>query len=137
MSALRAAWKLEAAEGKRRLEQLASWLEPEHPAAAASLREGLPELFTINDLGLPPQLRRCLGSTNLIDASHAGLRQKTRHVTRWRSGEMALRWSAAALTETAKNYRRIMGYDQLWMLKAHLDENAEAAAPVAASRQAG
>jgi transposase-like protein len=34
---MRAAWKLEAGEGTKKLEQLASWLEREHPSAAASL----------------------------------------------------------------------------------------------------
>jgi hypothetical protein len=43
-------------------------------------------------------------------------------VTNWQHGAMALRWAAASLVETEKNYRRIMGHEQLWMLKAHLDE---------------
>ena len=36
---------------------------------------------------------------------------------------MALRWSAVAFVETEKNYRRITGYEHLWMLKAHLDRD--------------
>jgi len=75
---LRAAWKLEADAGIRKVEQYASWLEQEWPSAAASLREGLAETFTVNRLGLPKELRRCLTSTNLIDSSHAGVRQHTR-----------------------------------------------------------
>ena len=35
---------------------------------------------------------------------------------------MALRWAAASFVETEKNYRRIMGYRDLWMLQAHLDD---------------
>ncbi len=35
---------------------------------------------------------------------------------------MVLRWAAAALLETGKSFRRIMGYHDLWMLKAVLDE---------------
>jgi hypothetical protein len=35
---------------------------------------------------------------------------------------MALRWAAASFVETEKNYRRIMGYQDLWMLKAYLDD---------------
>jgi putative transposase len=38
---------------------------------------------------------------------------------------MVLRWAAAGFVETEKNYRRIMGYQQLWMLKAALDESLE------------
>ena len=135
-AALRAAFKLEAAEGMKRLEQLALWLEREHPSAAASLREGLSEMFTVNRLGLPAALRRCLGSTNLIDSTHSGVRQKTDRVTNWQSGSMALRWAAAAFVATEKRYRRILGYRQLWMLKAYLDEPSQGH-DVAEERRAG
>ena len=57
----RAAMKLDAKEGEQKLEQLARWLERDHPSAAASLREGLSEMFTINRLGLPPRLRKMPG----------------------------------------------------------------------------
>ena len=121
-AAMRAAWKLEASEGQAKLEQLARWLERDQPSAAASLREGLAEMFTINRLGLPPRLKKCLGSTNVIDSTHSGVRKKTRRVTNWKNGAMALRWAAASFVETEKSYRRIIGYDQLWILKAHLDD---------------
>ena len=73
-SAFRAAMKLEAKQGEQKLEQLARWLERDYPSAAASLREGLSEMFTINRLGLPPRLRKCLSTTNLIDSTHSGVR---------------------------------------------------------------
>jgi hypothetical protein len=47
---------------------------------------------------------------------------RTGRVTRWRSGEMALRWAGAAALETERNFRKIMGHKGLWMLKAVLDE---------------
>lgn len=118
---LRAAWKLDPKQGKQRIEQYASWLQRDWPSAAASLREGLDEMFTVNRLHLPGSLRRCLATTNLIDSTHSGVRQRTRRVTNWKHGSMALRWAAASFVETEKNYRRIMGYRDLWMLKAHLD----------------
>ena len=77
-------------EGIAKIEQYASWLDQEWPGAAASLREGLAELFTINRLGLPSPLRRCLGTTNLIDNSHSALRERTRRVKHWQDGTMAL-----------------------------------------------
>ena len=122
---LRAAWKLGAKEGMQKIEQYAGWLEREWPSAAGSLREGLAEMFTINRLNLPGSLRRCLATTNLIDSTDSGVRQRTRRVTNWQHGNMALRWAAAGFVETEKNYRRIMGYEQLWMLKAALDESLE------------
>ena len=106
----------------RKVEQYAAWLEREWPSAAASLREDLAELFTVNRLGLPAALRRCLTTTNIIDSSHAGVRQHTRRVSRWRNGVMAVRWAATTFCETEKNFRRVTGYQHLWMLKAHLDD---------------
>ena len=119
---LRAAWKLGAKDGKARIEQFASWVEKQHPDAAGSLREGLGEMFTVSEIGLTPALRRCLGTTNVIDNVHSGMRRRTGRVTRWRDGSMAVRWAAAAFLDAEKGYRRIMGYKDLWMLKAHLDE---------------
>ena len=135
-SAMRAAFKLDGIEGMKRLEQLALWLERDQPSAAASLREGLREMFTINRLGLPAELRRCLGSTNLIDSTHSGVRQKTDRVTNWQSGSMVLRWAAAAFMATEQRYRRILGYRHLWILKAHLDGLREQQ-KVADERKAG
>jgi len=129
---LRAAWKLDEKQGKQKIEQYASWLQRDWPSAAASLREGLDEMFTVNRLNLPGSLRRCLATTNLIDSTHSGVRQRTRRVTNWKNGSMALRWAAASFVETEKNYRRIMGYRDLWMLKAHLDDQE-----LAKNRKAG
>jgi transposase-like protein len=122
LATMRAAFKLEAAEGLAKLEQYASWLGREWPGAAASLREGLEELFTINRLGLTSSLRRCLGTTNLIDNGHSAARDRMGRVKHWQSGEMALRWTAASLEAASKGFRRIMGYKDLWMLKAVLEE---------------
>ena len=33
-----------------------------------------------------------------------------------------MRWAAVTSRETEKHYRRILGYQYLWMLKAHLDD---------------
>jgi hypothetical protein len=46
------------------------------------------------------------------------------------------RWAAAGFVETEKNYRRIMGCQQFWMLKAALDESLEDEDP-ANTRKAG
>jgi len=118
---MNAAYRLEADQGMARLEKLAKMLEKEHPSAAASLREGLAETFTVNRLGLPATLRRCLCTTNVIESPHSGVRQRTGRVSRWRDGAMVLRWVATAWLTTEKSFRRIMGYQQLWMLAAYLD----------------
>ena len=121
-STFKAAFKLDIKEGTAKLEQYAKWLEREWPSAAGSLREGLDELFTINRLGLPSKLRRCLGTTNIIDNGHSALRDRVRRVKNWQSGSMALRWAAAAFDAISHGFRRIMGCKDLWMLKAALNE---------------
>jgi putative transposase len=124
---LRAAFNIEdAGKGAEKLREYAADLERGGwSSAAGSLREGLEELFTVNALGLPSALRRCLGTTNLLDAAHSGTRGKLRRVTTWRDGAMAARWVAAAMVETEKCFRKIQGHHQLWMLEANLKERCE------------
>ena len=122
---MRAAWKLDADEGMARLRQLAKMFEDAYPSAAASILEGLPEMFTVNRLGLPMTLRKCLVSTNVIESPNSGVRTKTGRVTNWRDGKMVKRWVASAFLATEQGFRRIMGYKDLWMLKAALDEGID------------
>jgi len=124
-SLIRAAWKLEAKAGMAKLEKLAQWLEREHPDAAASLREGMEECFTINRLDVPPSLHRCLASTNLIESPNGGVRRRTRKICHWKDKNMAKRWAAAAYLRTERNFRSIMGYKDLWALKAILQGKDE------------
>jgi transposase-like protein len=119
---MKAAYRLPAEEGLKRLRDQARWLQAEYPSASANLLEGLEETFTINRLGLPLKLRRCLATTNLIESPHSGVRLRTRRVTNWQGGGMVLRWAAGAFLATEANFRRIDGYRDLWMLKAALDE---------------
>jgi transposase-like protein len=123
-AAMRASYRLQAKEGIARLRKLADWLEQEQPAAANSLREGLEECFTINRLGIPPSLHRCLGTTNLIESPQSGVRMRTRRVCRWRDAAMVERWVAASFLATEKNFHRIMGWKDLWQLQAILDRKA-------------
>ena len=122
---MNAAYRLDSDKGMARLEELAKMLEKPHPSAAGSLREGLAETFTVNRLGLPGVLRRCLCTTNVIESPNSGIRRRTGRVTRWTDGSMVLRWVASALVETEKSFRRIMGWKQLWMLQTSLDSFAD------------
>ena len=64
---------MDADKDKQRIRQLAKWLEQEHLSATSSLLEGLDETFTVNALGLPKTLHRCLGSTDLIESPNSGV----------------------------------------------------------------
>jgi len=122
---MKSAFSMEADKGKKKLNQLAKWLEKEYPSASSSLLEGIDEMFTINKLGLPKQLRRCLGSTNVIESPNSGIRSRTHRVKNWQDHGMVVRWVAASLLDMEQRFKRIMGYQQLWMLEAKLCELAE------------
>jgi putative transposase len=119
-TAMRAAYRLSAKEGKQRLRQQANWLESSHPDAAASLLEGLDEMFTVNELGLSKRLCRCLTNTNIIENPNSAARRRIGRVTRWRDGGMVKRWAATAYLSAEKGWRKIMGCEDLWMLRAAL-----------------
>ena len=85
---MQAAYRLPWQEGVARLKKQAQWLDALHPDAAASLREGLEETFTINRLELSASLRLCLATTNVIESPHSGVRMRTRRVSRWKDGQM-------------------------------------------------
>jgi transposase-like protein len=55
------------AAAKLALTQLHRELMDLNPSAARSLEEGLEETLTVHRLDMPPQLRKTLASTNLID----------------------------------------------------------------------
>ena len=116
-SAMRGAWRLDSKTGIAKLEKLAQWLERDYPDAAASLREGLEECFTINRLDVPQSLHRCLATTNIIESPQAGVRLRLRRFCRWKPGGMAKRWVGAAYLATEKSFRRIMGHQDLDVLE--------------------
>jgi putative transposase len=118
---LRAAWKVKtAAEGEKRLEQLARFLEREHESAARSLREGAAEIFTLQRLQIPASLHKCLATTNVIESPQSGVDRRTHNVTRWRDADMVERWVASAWLLTEKHFRCIDGHADLWALAAIL-----------------
>jgi putative transposase len=114
----------DAAAGLRDAKALATLLERKHPGAAASLREGLPELFTVARLGITGTLARTLTSSNPIESMISIARATNRNVTRWRDGQMVLRWTAAGMANAQRSFRRVKGYKQMPQLVAALRRHA-------------
>jgi transposase-like protein len=123
VSVMRAAFRMDADDGIAKLKKQAAWLKTEYPGAAASLQEGLEEIFTVSRMGLSSTLTRCLVSTNIIESPFGTIQQVTGRVRRWKSGEMVTRWAASAMLAAETRFRRIMGYKQLWQLEAALRED--------------
>ena len=114
---LEAAWAKDApALALASLKALATWLEADHPGAAASLREGMEETITVNHLDLPPLLIRTLATTNPIESAYSVARPVMGKVKRWRDGQMVVRWTAAGMEVAASKFRRIKGYRELPIL---------------------
>jgi transposase-like protein len=110
---MQAAFRLGHEAGTRKLLTLAEFYDKEYPSAAASLREGLDELFTVSRLGVPSSLARCLVSTNIIESANSGVRTKTNRVSDWDSGAMVLRWAASAFVASEASFRRVSGYTEI------------------------
>jgi putative transposase len=112
--------------GQAQMEALAAELERSHPGAAASLREGLAETFTVARLGVPTTLARTLRSTNPIESMIEICRDHCRNVKRWSDGTMVLRWCAAGMVEARKQFRRVNGHLHLHNLRAALEAHVAA-----------
>jgi putative transposase len=104
----------------RLLQDLARRLADRYPSAAAGVREGLEETLTVLTLGLSDRLRQSLATTNAIESVISRTRHVKRNVKRWRGGQMVLRWTAAAVLEAVKGFRRLKGRADMPKLVAAL-----------------
>ncbi len=118
---LRQAWELDdAAKAERLIRNLARTLEHRAPGVSGAILEGLDEILTVVRLQLPKELRRSLACTNIIENVMGSVRRVCQNVKRWRSTGMALRWTAAAMLEAAKGFRKLKAKSQLPLLRAAL-----------------
>lgn len=126
-AAMRQAYKSTKVEtAKRLLNNIARTLESEHPSAAASIREGLDETLTIMGLSLSRALERSFSTTNPIENLNERIRQVSKRVKRWRGGSMILRWTAAAVFEAERGFRRLKGHKDMPKLIAALAKKSPA-----------
>jgi len=125
------------------LQRLAAELDHTHPGAAGSLLEGMEETLTVIRLGIKGKLKRTLESTNPCESMIDTVRRTQRNVKHWSSGEMGLRWTAAGMLEAEKQFRKVIGFQDLAKLAIAIERDldrrcqlvthtrpAEAAAPV-------
>ena len=115
--------------GLRAAKELAKALEDRHPDAAASLREGLEDMFTVRRLGLSDRLARTLTNTNAIESMISITRSTAANVKRWRDGKMIKRWVAAGMLNAERSFRRVKGCKDMPTLVAALARHIETVAP--------
>jgi transposase-like protein len=111
-------------QGQANAKALAASLERSYPGAAASLREGLEEMFTVARLGIDGRLAKTLTTSNPVDSMISIARTTNRNVTRWRDGQMVLRWTAAGMLNAERSFRRVKGHKQMPQLVAALHRHA-------------
>ena len=115
--------------GMRQAGDLARQLQQRWPDAAASLREGLDDMFTVRRLGVGDRLARSLTNTNMIESMISVGRTTTRNVKRWRDGTMVKRWAAAGMLNAERSFRRLKGCKDMPTLVAALARHTEAVTP--------
>lgn len=116
--------------GLRKAKLLAAELDKAWPDAAASLREGLDDMFCVRRMGIDGTLARTLVCTNMIESMISICRTTSRNVKRWRDdGDMRRRWCAAGLLEAERKFRRVRGHRQMPDLVAALARHAETVTP--------
>jgi putative transposase len=134
---LRQAWELDDADkAEKLLCNLAQRLERDWSGVSGSILEGVDEILIVTRLGLPKELRRSLACTNMIENVMGTVRRVCRNVKRWRSASMAMRWTAAAMQEAAKGFRRLKAHKQLPVLRAALQAHQNKNSNGALARQA-
>ena len=86
---------------------------PERADAAASLLEGLEEMFTAARLGITGTLRRSLTNTNCIESMISTVRVVPGRVKTWKDGDMKKRWIATGMIDAQRSFRRVRGHTQM------------------------
>jgi len=134
---LNAAYALEDyAAAKLALTQLHRELMDLNPSAARSLGEGLEETLTVHRLRIPPQLRKTLACTNVIESAFSIVERVCRNVKRWHNGDQRERWVASGLLVAEKQFRRIQGYKQIPNLLRELEALTPSKAEVVKRKKA-
>lgn len=134
---LNAAYALEDyAAAKQALDTLHRELMDLNPSAARSLGEGLEETLTVHRLHVPPQLRRTLASTNVIESAFSIVERVCANVKRWHAGDQRERWVGSGLLVAEKQFRRVQGHKQIPVLLRELEALIPAKTEVVKRRKA-
>jgi hypothetical protein len=102
--------------------------------------EGLDELFNVARLGLDGRPAKTVTTSNPVGSMISIARATNRNGTRWRDGQMVLRWTAVGMLNAEPSFRHIKGHKQMPQLiealrrHAH-PENAAGTEPVGGAAQ--
>ena len=106
---------------KEALNKLHRELMDLNPSAARSLGEGMEETLTVHRLHVPPQLRKTMASTNVIESAFSMVEKVCKNVKRWHGGDQRERWVGSGLLVAEKQFRKVQGYKQIPVLISELE----------------
>jgi transposase-like protein len=106
--------------GLRVAQGIAAQLEEHYPSAAASLREGLEDMFTVRRLGATDRLSRSLSCTNAVESMISVVGRLCGRVTNWKDPRMVRRWVGVGMLEAERSFRRIKGCKDMPALTASI-----------------
>jgi hypothetical protein len=66
-------------------------------------------MFTVARLGIDGRLANTLTTSNPVESVISIARTTNRNATRWRDGQMVLRWTEAGMLNAARSFPRIKG----------------------------
>ena len=119
--ALRRAWNMSDAEkAETVIRHLARRLERDAPGVSRSILVGINEILAVTRPGPPPEPRKSLGSTNIIESTNGVVRRVGRNVKRRRDASIAPRQPSSGMFEARKGFRRINACRQLPLLEQAL-----------------
>ena len=120
----------DVAAGRRAVVALAKQIELAHPDAAASMLEGINQMFTVRRLGIGGDLAKTFTTTNIIESAISVARDTTRNVKRWQDATMIKRWCAAGILNAERKFRRVRGHAEMPKLVAALNTHAASVSPL-------
>jgi len=90
----------------------------------SSSTDAVTGIITVARPGIDGRLAKTLTTSNPIESMISIARTANRNVTRWRDGQMVLRWTAAGMLNAERSFRRIKGYKQMPQLVDALHRHA-------------
>jgi transposase-like protein len=106
----------DTARGLKVAKGVAAQLERQHPSAAASIREGLEEMFTVCRLGVPDRLARTMTTPNAVESMVSVVKSLVGRVKNWRDATMVRRWVGTGMLEAERSFRRVRGCKDMAVL---------------------
>ena len=111
---------IDPTRGLRVAKGIAAQLDEAYPSAAASLREGLEDMFTVRRLGASDRLARTLSCTNAVESMISVVGRLCGRVTNWKDPRMVRRWVGVGMLEAERSFRRIKGCKDMAALTVNI-----------------